>query len=287
MESNRKALAGARAALTPFSLTRPLANESPVIVEVPHAGLYVPPGPLGAHVTSSEEERLRDADIFVDELFRDAPSIGASLLVAHWSRHVIDLNRSLTDVDAATVETSQRAPYLKYGLIWRTTGRGRSLLLRPLTAYELAAIVDEVHAPYHRALAAEIERKLRLFGRAILLAAHSMPSTDARGNRRADIVPGTCGRTTAAADVVNAVDHFASSLGFIVRHDEPYRGGYTTQTYGKPGLRVDAIQIEISRSLYVIEDDQRPHAQFERIRQFANGLMRQLGSLEHGRCIQT
>ncbi len=283
MEPNREALAEGHevvlGTLSPFSLTRAIANESPVIVEVPHAGLHVPTGPLGAHVTSDAQERLRDADIFVDQLFQDAPAVGASLLVAHWSRHVIDLNRSLRDVDAATVETSKRPPHIKYGLIWQATGRGRQLLARPLSSEAVGDLVQAVHDPYHRAIAAEIERKRKLFGRAILLAAHSMPSIDARGNRRADIVPGTCGRTSASQDVVNAVDHMASTHGFVVRHDDPYRGGYTTQKYGNPDNHVDAIQVEINRSLYANEEEQRPHPNFERIRRFADALVSRLGAL--------
>ena len=58
----------------------------------------------------------RDADLYVDELYQDAPLEGATLLVSHVSRYVVDLNRAETDVDAesvsgvATAARSMRAP---------------------------------------------------------------------------------------------------------------------------------------------------------------------------------
>jgi N-formylglutamate amidohydrolase len=233
-------------------------------------------------VTSTEVERRRDADLLVDALFRDAPSLGASLLVANWSRHVIDLNRSALDIDSGTVAGSTKPAHLRHGLIWRATGKGRALLTSPLAMEALHALLEAVHAPYHDALAQEIGRKKRIFGCAILLAAHSMPGTDARGAPRADVVPGTCGRTTASAPVVETVERIARDHGFHVRHDDPYRGGYTTQTYGKPSLGVSAIQVEISRRLYASEEDAQPHEQFERVRELANALVNGLGAI--GNC---
>jgi N-formylglutamate amidohydrolase len=192
---------------------------------------------------------------------------------------VIDLNRSVLDVDSGTVANSVKPARLKHGLIWRATGRGRALLASPLAPSAFDELLEAAHSPYHDALAHEITRKKQIFGCAILLAAHSMPAADARGNLRADIVPGTCGRTSASAQVIATVERIAAERAFQLRHDDPYRGGYTTQTYGKPGLGVSAVQVEISRRLYACEDDPRPHAHFERVRTFARALIHGLGAI--------
>ena len=42
-------------------------------------------------------------------------------------------------------------------------------------------------------------------------------------------------------------------LGYRVARNAPFAGGHTTQTYGRPTAGVHALQIEISRALYVDE----------------------------------
>jgi N-formylglutamate amidohydrolase len=73
------------------------------------------------------------------------------------------------------------------------------------------------------------------------------------GSRRADVVPGTQGRTTAADSAIDLVDAHFRDAGLTVRHDDPYRGGYTTTHYGRPAEGWHAVQIELNRALYVDE----------------------------------
>ena len=42
-------------------------------------------------------------------------------------------------------------------------------------------------------------------------------------------------------------------LGYRVRRNDPYAGGYVTRHYGRPRDAVHALQIEIARSLYMDE----------------------------------
>ncbi len=128
--------------------------------------------------------------------------MGATVLVARTSRYVIDVNRGEGDVDAEVVEGARADVRLHHGLVWRTTSDGEPALSRRLSVRELEERLDLVWRPYHRELAAIVERKRARFGIAVVLAAHSMPSID-RGTRRdavesvrsrADVVPGTRGR---------------------------------------------------------------------------------------------
>ena len=82
-----------------FTLLAPRGDELPVVVEVPHAGLLIPPH-FATSLLASARSISRDADLFVDELYADAVDVGASLLVSHVSRYVVDLNRAETDFDA-------------------------------------------------------------------------------------------------------------------------------------------------------------------------------------------
>jgi len=44
-----------------------------------------------------------------------------------------------------------------------------------------------------------------------------------------------------------------TDLGYRVRRNDPYAGGYITRHYGRPREGVHALQIEICRSLYMDE----------------------------------
>lgn len=266
-----------------FVVVPPRAEETPVVVEVPHAGLDIP-----AHfrppLVVPARAIARDADLYVDELYEDAPLEGATLLVAKTSRYLVDLNRAEDDVDASTVVGATSAGARPRGLLWSLTTDNERVLARPLTRAELEERLDEVHRPYHRALRELLEAKRKKFGHAVLLAAHSMPSVgrtahgDA-GAKRADVVPGTQGRTTAAARFIDAVDAHARAASFSVLHDDPYRGGYSTRHHGRPQEGIHAVQVELARRLYMDEATLRkkPEA-FATLRAWCRSLVRALAT---------
>jgi N-formylglutamate amidohydrolase len=55
--------------------------------------------------------------------------------------------------------------------------------------------------------------------------------------------------------VIAVAEEVAAQFGWSLRHDDPYRGGYTTAQYGHPSQGIHAIQIELSRGRYL--DEQR------------------------------
>lgn len=241
-----------------FALTRPTSRALPVLVEVPHAGLAVP-DEARALLTVDDRVVLRDSDTWVDQVFRDVVAQGATLLAARFSRFVVDLNRDETDHDPASVAGSAHprgaAPR---GVIWRECSDGTPALRRALTPEEFSRRIARYHRPYHRALSLELEDLRARHGAAVLLCAHSMPSTGRSHlaqapRRRADVVPGTRGRSTASGALIDAVELHFRGAGLSVRHDDPYRGGATTQRYGRPAAGVHAIQLELNRDLYMDE----------------------------------
>jgi N-formylglutamate deformylase len=272
----------------PFERIDPTGPETPVIVEVPHAGLDIAPQflePLAAPARSI----ARDADLYVDHLYDQAPLEGATLLVARASRYAIDVNRSESDVDGEVVEGGRAEPRMHHGLIWRTTSDGEAALSRRLTRDELDERLNLVWRPYHRELVAIIGQKIAAFGVAVVVAAHSMPSVerlggqggaarDGRaapppGRRRADVVPGTRGRKSAAARYIDAMEAHARDQGWSVRHDDPYAGGFTTQHYGRPEDNVHVVQVELARRLYLDEVTLRPLPSFEPVRAWCRALV--------------
>jgi N-formylglutamate amidohydrolase len=162
-------------AASTFVVHEPTAEETPLVVEVPHAGLLVD-APTLAFLVAPGRSLGRDADLFVDELYADAPSRGATLLVSRISRYVVDLNRSEADVDPETVEGAPSHTRATRGIVWRLTSDGGRVLDGPLPRGEFERRVVAYYRPYHRTLGELIERKRAKFGFAVVLAGHSMPS---------------------------------------------------------------------------------------------------------------
>jgi len=265
-----------------FALLPPRGEETPVVVEVPHAGLSVPPH-FATTLLASARSIARDADLFVDDIYADAVMVGATVLVSRVSRYVVDLNRAETDVDAEAVENAPSSPRAPRGVVWRLTTDNERCLAAPLKRRELEARLDEIYRPYHAALATVIEDKLERFGVCVLLAGHSMPSVGRTGHgdtnlERADVVPGTQGRTTASAALIDVVERHVKETGLSIKHDEPYRGGYATRHWGRPSEGVHAVQVEIARRLYMDEAALVKTDAFPAIQTFARELVRKLGA---------
>ena len=269
-------------------LTHPTTTPSPVLVEVPHSGLQVPPE-VESEIDATPSAMLRDSDIYVDQLYQRAPENGATLLVSRVSRYVVDLNRGPEDVDSAAVPKHPKARHVPArGVVWRARTDGTPLLRSPLTVAQFGRRIELFYEPYHRTLR-EVAAQIReQHGQVVILAAHSMPSTGRRTMgggevRRADIVPGSRGRSTADGRIIDLVDSHFRDAGLSVQHDQPYRGGWTTSTYGAPKRGQHAIQIELNRALYVDErtSEIKKH-DFAQLQTVLDQLVGKLGNLVTG-----
>ncbi len=266
-----------------FSVLEPSVAETPVVVEVPHAGLGCDPLAL-ATLAAPARALGRDADLYVDRLFEGAPRQGATLLVAHVSRYVCDLNRAEDDVDSLAVAglPPRASPH---GLIWRSTTDGLPALTEPLQRAELERRLTLIYRPYHAQLQALLQKKAERFGHAILLCAHSMPSRGRSAHRdpgqeRADVVPGSRGRSSAHDSVIDGAEELARRHGLSVAHDQPYKGGFSTGHYGRPRDGLHALQLELARRLYMDEVSLSPRAEsFARTRRYCDELVALLGRL--------
>jgi len=65
---------------------------------------------------------------------------------------------------------------------------------------------------------------------------------------------------SASAPTVALVESVVRSHGVRFGLNSPYAGGHILDTHGRPDGRIDAIQIEIDRALYLDEALDRPGA---------------------------
>lgn len=261
---------------TPFDVIEPPdGSASPVLVEVPHAGLWLD-APAATFCTAPVHCLAYDADLYVDELFQDAPSLGATLIRANVSRFFVDLNRAADDYDGAAVEGGPSVERPR-GVIWRVASDGSEVLRERLPRAEYERRIATIHRPYHDEVRRLLTEKRAEFGFAVLLCGHSMPTPRPRhrGATPPDVVPGTRGRTSAGPPWIEIVESAALERGWRVQHDIPYRGGYGTTYYGRPREHWHAVQIELARRLYMNETTlQKGPRDFEFVRDFARDVVR-------------
>jgi N-formylglutamate amidohydrolase len=220
----------------------------PLLVSVPHAGTLLPADLRNR--LSPVARAMPDTDWFIDQVWEQAVERGATLLVARYSRYVIDLNRPPGD------ESLYAAPGT--GLVPVETFSGRSLYAGSATpdAAEIRSRLQTYWQPYHQALAAELERIRQHHGFVTLLDAHSINSRVPRlfEGRLPDLNLGSFDGASAAPGLVaSAFDQLRSWPGHSCVLDGRFKGGYITRHYGQPERAVNALQLEMSQRVYMHE----------------------------------
>jgi len=66
------------------------------------------------------------------------------------------------------------------------------------------------------------------------------------------------------AELTRRLRRAFEALGWRVALNQPYAGGWTTQTWGRPDVGFHAIQIELNRALYFDEAGRTPSAGWAR-----------------------
>ncbi|MDJ0906178.1 MAG: N-formylglutamate deformylase [Woeseiaceae bacterium] len=221
------------------------AGESPLLISVPHDGRQLPPG-IAAQMTETALS-LPDTDWHVARLYDFARDLGASLLVARYSRYVVDLNRPADD---AALYPGQLAT----GLCPRQTFDGRDLYDGEVTI-DSAARVERFWRPYHARLRDSLEELRQAHGRALLWDAHSIAShVPALFDGELPVLNiGTFGGRSCDERIAAAVLRAAEASPYDVVRDARFKGGYITRHYGNPAGQVHAVQLELAQRAYMNE----------------------------------
>jgi N-formylglutamate amidohydrolase len=243
----------------------PARQTAPVVVASPHSGSVYPP-PFLSQTAVPLTALRRAEDAFVDDLFASAPALGMPFLAARFPRSYVDANREPYELDPGMFEGPLPRPLnhrttrvaAGLGMIPRVAASGEAIYRSRVSSNEIEQRLESCWRPYHAALSTLIEQTHRQFGAALLIDAHSMPSSaSAVGPRerehRIDIVLGDNHGESCAPDLVAFAERWLAGRGLRVQRNQPYAGGFTTQRYGRPGLGRHALQIEINRALYMDE----------------------------------
>ncbi len=244
----------------------PEAPTMPLVISSPHSGNIYPARFLASARLDARTLR-RSEDAHVDLLFAPAAALGAPLLKALFPRAYLDLNREPFELDPKMFEgrlpayANTRSMRVAGGLgtIARVVGEAQEIYAHRLPIEEALGRIESFYRPYHAALRGLLESSLERFGQVLLIDCHSMPSSSIANESRQsdgrtiDLVLGDRYGTSAGLGIVDLMDRRLRELGYIVRRNKPYAGGFITEFYGNPSSNCHAVQIEVNRRIYMNE----------------------------------
>ena len=263
-----------------FETVRPRRLTAPLVFNSAHSGRDYPERFLA--MTRLDHLSIRQSeDAWVDDLVARAPHLGAPLLRAHFPRAYLDVNREPWELDpqmfveplSDRFNTTSPRVAAGLGTLARVVAENKPIYRDRLTLDDARMRIEGIYVPYHATLQRLLTEALGAFGVAVLVDCHSMPRISRGGDRLApDIVLGDRYGTTCAPGLVDLVEMVFAGAGLRVARNRPYAGGFIARTYGRPQHGIHAIQIEISRHLYMNEVTLEKNDGFGMIRQLLDRL---------------
>lgn len=216
----------------------------PVLLSIPHGGRRVPPE-LEGRTCLEPADILEDIDAFTEEIYDLGPAV-AEVVSTETARPFVDVNRSPADTPDINPD----------GVVKSVTCKGRPIYHRgsepdPQLIGELLPLYYE---PYHQRILRALERR-DIF---LALDCHSMEAVGPliapdTGQRRPMVCLGDANGQSCARHLVETLAQcFVGAFSLTkeeVTINEPFAGGYITQTYGNNPI--PWVQVEISRELYL------------------------------------
>ena len=234
-------------------------NSIPIIISIPHSGtLYS--NIFLKNILLSKKELQFSEDNYVDKVLKKALSQDVSYVKANFPRSFIDVNRSPLELDSLMI--SSNIPIIDefnltkvksgIGVIHRVSYYGNEIYDHLLTRREIVKRLLNNYFPYHNALKLLIKNAKKINNRVLVLDFHSMPSRFL--DNSVDIVIGNNFNLSCNETISTKIINYFYDYNYSLSINDPYSGGFITKFYGKPMDRINVLQIEINRSLYMNED---------------------------------
>jgi len=222
-------------------------GELPLLISVPHDGHDVPED-MQVRMTDIGRS-IPDTDWYVTELYEFAVDMGANILVANYSRYVVDLNRPADD---AALYPGQVAT----GLCPLQTFAGEPIYHSGgVDESEKVHRIEKYWRPYHAQIRETLAALRAKYGFALLWDAHSIPSVVPRlfDGELPELNLGSNRGGSCEQSIEDAVAAIATTSSHSAAINGRFTGGYITRHYGDPDNDINALQLEIAQRAYMDE----------------------------------
>ena len=238
-----------------YRIIQPKAPRVPIIISSPHSGTFFPKE-VAQQLKPEFVAQPDDTDWFIDQLYNFAPDMGITMIAANFSRWVIDLNR---DPESRPLYSDGR---VITGLVPTTNFNGEALYshAEPNEA-EIQRRLQAYYLPYHHRVAELISEVKSEFSNALLFDAHSIRKVVPGIRKEAfpDLILGDNDETSASRDVIQAAFSALKTANKQLEHNQPFKGGHITRSFGKPAEGVHALQLEMAKTNYMDDSETMYH----------------------------
>ncbi len=237
----------------PFFIIEPTVNKVPVILSVPHSGVEFPVE-LRAQYRAEMIAQPDDTDWFVHELYNFAASLGITVIHAKYSRWVIDLNR---DPDSKPLYNDGR---IITELVPKTDFLGNPIYADEKfipNDEEIERRLEKYYWTYYEKVESLLQERLDEFGKVLLWDAHSIRHfvPTIREEHFPDLILGDNDEKSADAGIIEIALENLKAGKYGVNHNSPFKGGHITRYFGKPENNIHALQLEMTKNLYMNDDE--------------------------------
>ena len=218
-------------------------NEFPVLLSIPHGGRKIP-HELKNQLCINDRDLFDDSDPFVIEIY-DIGDKAKTIIKTEIARAFVDLNRAPNDLPPKNPD----------GVIKSTTCYNKSIYSKQPDEALRKILIKSYYEPYHK----EILKNIKKYDFKICLDCHSMasvaPNISPDGNnakRPSFCISNQNGKTSTNQMMDHLAECISESFSISIEQiskNNPFYGGYITQTYGNKQL--PWIQIEMNRDLYL------------------------------------
>lgn len=230
-----------------YEIIEPTAPRVPIVISVPHCGVAFPED-IREQYVAELIENPEDTDWFVDRLYDFAPAMGITLIKAHYSRWVIDLNRN-----------PESTPLYNDGrvitaLTTTTNFLGTSIYKNsPPDTIEVQRRLEQYYHPYHQKISDLLDDLQKEFAHVLLYDAHSIKQLVPTIHAEAfpDLLLGSNDEKSAHADLIQTALKALGAGNYSLEHNTLFKGGHITRSFGQPDRKRHALQLERSKILYM------------------------------------
>ncbi len=218
----------------PFTIYNQDQHLYPIVVSMPHSGTWL--------TQKMKDQLIKDVilpnnDWYIPQVYHFLKAMKITVIENHISRYVIDPNRSLQDCLNDSYKTN---------LIYTHTTLDDPMYLHPLSQDEIEQRINLYYQPYHQAIKDALSEKKKYFDHVYLIDLHSFGA-----DLGCDIILGNRRQTTMNKTLFNFVHQELEKQGLKVIDNEPFQGGYITQSHASQS--VETLQIEMRYKSYIAD----------------------------------
>lgn len=235
----------------PYEVIKPNVSQLPILVSVPHCGIDFP-NDIADQYNPEMIDSPEDTDWFVDKLYDFVADMGITMIHAKYSRWVIDLNR---DPESKPLYADGR---VITGLTPTTDFNSKPLYKSEgPDDDEIKRRVDKYYTPYYNKIREILDGFQSEHDHVLFFDAHSIKQyvPGIHAEKFPDLVLGDVDVTSAHKQIVDAAYNSLASGSYTLTHNTPFKGGHLTRYFGRPENKVHALQLEMSKTVYMDDDE--------------------------------